>query len=94
MAELTKIGVVIDMKIQLTITEDELKALDALFGYGVDSFLETFYTKMGRAYLQPHEAGLRSLVKTLRGCKGLASEAGECREFMRLSNKRRFENLK
>ena len=46
--------------------EEELAALDALVGYGVDPFLKVFYEKMGKAYLEPHEAGLRTLFASIR----------------------------
>ncbi|CDN60000.1 hypothetical protein I35_1477 [Burkholderia cenocepacia H111] len=45
--------------------ESELRALDALTCYGIDSFLEVFYAKLGKAYLQPHEAGLRELFSSI-----------------------------
>jgi len=48
------------------VNEAELRALDALVGYGVKPFLAVFYEKMGRHYLEPHEAGLRSLFETIR----------------------------
>lgn len=44
-----------------------MRAMDALVGYGVDGFLEVFYTKLGKAYMKPHEAGLRSLFESIRG---------------------------
>ena len=50
---------------ELTLSEVELRALDALVGYGVEPFLKVFYEKLGKAYMQPHEAGLRSLFKAI-----------------------------
>ena len=50
----------------LTLNEAELGALDALAGYGHESFLKVFYEKMGEAYMKPHEAGLISLFKTIK----------------------------
>lgn len=50
----------------LTLNEVELRALDALVGYGVEPFLKVFYEKMGEAYMKPHEAGLRSLFSAIR----------------------------
>jgi hypothetical protein len=47
-------------------TKHELCALEALAGYGTDVFLKVFYEKMGKAYLEPHEAGLRSLFESVR----------------------------
>lgn len=57
-------------KIEATATmrfsESELRALDALVGYGIDPFLTAFYEKMGKTYMQPHEAGLRTLFESIR----------------------------
>lgn len=56
----------IEMSILFELTEEEAIALDALAGYGADAFLKVFYEKMGRAYLEPHEKGLRSLFEFVR----------------------------
>ncbi len=48
-----------------TINEDEMAALEALQGYGVDKFLSIFYNELGKAYLGPHEAGMRSLLESV-----------------------------
>lgn len=76
---------VLSLSIVVVLTEEEAAALDALAGYGVESFLKVFYEKMGKAYLQPHEAGLRSLfdsilngecsVKHLLNCARVSREA-------------------
>ena len=50
----------------ISLTEAEAGALDALAGYGTDQFLEAFYQKLGKSYLQPHESGLRSLFASVR----------------------------
>lgn len=50
----------------LELTKHELGALDALAGYGTDEFLEVFYKHMGKAYLEKHEEGLRSLFRSVR----------------------------
>lgn len=60
----------IAVDITIRLTESEARALDALAGYGVDSFLEVFY-KLGRAYMEPHEGGLRSLFCAIRGHGGI-----------------------
>ncbi|GAG09337.1 unnamed protein product, partial [marine sediment metagenome] len=41
----------------LRLTEEEMRALDALTGYGFRPFLKVFYEKMGRHYLEPYEKG-------------------------------------
>jgi len=91
MATIRKINIIVDTTVELILNEDELKALDALFGYGIDAFLDVFYKSMGRSYLSPHEAGLRSLAQTIRGCGGLADEAQECREFLKKAASNRLK---
>lgn len=56
----------VTLNVTIRLSEEEASALDALFGYSLESFISTFYEKMGRAYLEPHEAGLRSLHATCR----------------------------
>lgn len=55
---------VVNMSATIRLTEVELAALLALAGYGSDGFLTVFYERLGRSYLEPHEAGVRSLFKT------------------------------
>jgi len=55
----------IELRTIIELTESETRALEALAGYGVDSFLSVFYEKMGKHYLEPHEKGLRSLFKNI-----------------------------
>jgi hypothetical protein len=52
------------MTVTIERNEQEAGALDALFGYEVDAFLKTFYTHMGKSYLEPYERGFRSLHET------------------------------
>jgi hypothetical protein len=84
MAKLERIGISVETVCSLQLNDEEVAALDALVGYGIESFLNVFYEKLGRAYLEPHEGGLRSLFKAVSGCKGLTDAAGECREFLQL----------
>lgn len=56
----------INLDVSIKLTEAEVRALDALAGYGANAFLKVFYEKMGRHYMEPHEAGLRSLFDTIR----------------------------
>jgi hypothetical protein len=50
----------------IKLTEAELRALEALAGYGDDGFLKVFYEHLGKAYLKPHKAGLKSLFAVIR----------------------------
>ena len=68
----------------ITFGESELRALDAMTGYGVDKFLEVFYAKLGKAYMTPHEQGLRDLFKTIAYPVGQAlGQVDECRKVLR-----------
>lgn len=57
------INVTTDISVTATIsfTEGELKALDALVGYGITEFLKVFYENLGEAYLKPYEKNVREL---------------------------------
>ena len=56
----------VSVGVTIQLTEPEIRALDALVGYGADAFLKVFYAHMGVAYLKPHEHGLRSLFDVIR----------------------------
>jgi len=62
----------IEFSLTMTISESEARALDALVGYGTDEFIRVFYEKLGKAYMEPHEAGLREFFKTTRLSLGSA----------------------
>ena len=49
----------------LHLTEPEIRALDALVGYGIDPFITAFYEKLGKAYMRDHEGGLRTLFESI-----------------------------
>lgn len=53
-----------------TVNEAELRALDALAGYGDDAFIKMFYEKLGTHYMKPYEVGLREFLTTIRAVAG------------------------
>ena len=55
----------IEAQINLSLSEKEARALKAITEYGISSFLEVFYTKLGKEYLKPSEDGLQSLFNTI-----------------------------
>jgi hypothetical protein len=57
----------LSLDVSIKLSEPEIRALDAMAGYGADAFLQVFYEHMGRHYLEPHEKGLRSLFDTIMG---------------------------
>ena len=64
----TKINTKILFSVKCELTENELRALDALVGYGFDSFIKHFYG-LGKHYMEPYENDLKQLfakVESLR----------------------------
>lgn len=60
-----KIETVVSITATIKFNEGQLKALDAMAGYGADAFLKVFYEKLGTSYMRPHEANLRSLFSRI-----------------------------
>lgn len=56
----------INVDIDMRLTEIEARALEALTVYGTQTFLDVFYRKLGKTYLQPHQSGLISLFETIK----------------------------
>ena len=71
----------VNLAIGFTVTEDEARALDAMVGYGDDAFIKVFYEKLGKAYMEKHEDGLRSFFASVRHhVPGFLSRADAARE--------------
>ncbi len=71
----------VTMEIDVRLTESEFRALEALAGYGTESFLKVFYKHLGEAYLKPHEAGLVDLFENVRKeAPGLLRRTDEARQ--------------
>ena len=51
---------------KFTVSEGELRALEALAGYGDDAFVRMFYDNLGKSYLEPYEKDLREFLKSIR----------------------------
>jgi len=56
----------VEITASLTLNEGQLRALDALAGYGDEAFLKAFYIKLGKSYMQPFERDLRELFAAIR----------------------------
>ena len=65
MTLLPKVGVTYTC--HLTLTEGDMRALDAIAGYGVKPFLSIFYVKLGKHYLEPYAKDLEGLFTKIRG---------------------------
>lgn len=66
MAKLKQASIEATMSATIELSEIEAKALYEIFGYNVDEFLRVFYEGLGKSYLKPYEAGVRSLHDTIR----------------------------
>jgi hypothetical protein len=51
----------------IKLTETEIRALDALVGYGDDAFLNVFGGKLGHTYMRDHADGLKAFFASVRG---------------------------
>lgn len=56
----------IEFTASFTLSETELRALEAFTGYGDEAFLAAFKDKLGSAYIREHETGLRSFFDAVR----------------------------
>lgn len=56
----------IEFSATMTLGEEEMRALDALVGYGDDAFIKAFEEKLGAAYMRDHRDGLKSFFQTIR----------------------------
>ncbi len=65
----------VTLDITIRLTEDEAGAIGAMAGYGDDAFVKAFYAHLGKTYMERHEAGLRSFLKTARGLDGWVERA-------------------
>lgn len=77
----------VETTVGILLSEEEIRALDALVGYGIKPFLAAFYEKLGKHYMQPHEAGLRSLFDTIdKEVRPLLDRADVARSAFALAN--------
>lgn len=50
----------------LRLTEGEMRFLDALVGYGWDSFINVFREKLGKSYIRDYEVHGKALFEQIR----------------------------
>lgn len=62
---IVKSTVTVGFSSTLTLNEQELRALEAIVGYGYDSFIACFKKHMGEAYIRGYEGGAESLFKAI-----------------------------
>lgn len=80
----------------LTLNETEIRALDALTGYGADSFLKVFKETCGETYIRDHEAGVKSLFEAI--CRDVGPALHDIQrardDLIKAAHKRHEESLR
>ena len=61
----------LELVLKFTVNEEEARALDALAGYGHDAFIKHFYEFLGKHYMEKHEDGLRTFLKSIQSVVGV-----------------------
>jgi hypothetical protein len=70
----------IECECTIRLTEPEMRALDAIVGYGWEGFIKTFKQHMGQSYIRDHEAGGKLLFESVRQCiPGILRRADDAR---------------
>lgn len=67
MAEIEQRGR-IECQCAVRLTEEEMRFLDGMTGYGWKSFIETFQKHMGQSYTRDHLAGGELFFESIRKC--------------------------
>lgn len=62
----SKVNAQIEFTINISLTEVEARALEAIVGYGYDPFEKVFYQHLGEHYLKPHAKGAKTLFEHVR----------------------------
>jgi len=83
----SKAKVKIDFQVTLTLNEAEARMLVEMTGYGADPFLRGYYKVLGKSYMRPHEAALKTFFSSIKSV--LPSELNridKIKEAMELTN--------
>ena len=68
----------------LELDEREIRALDAIVGYGVESFLRVFKEQLGKGYIRGYEGGVASLFKAVdECCKPAIAQVDKARRLLK-----------
>lgn len=60
-----RINLDVSVEVLLILDEDQVRALDAIVGYGPKAFVKGFKEKLGKAYIAPYEKGVYSLFEAV-----------------------------
>lgn len=79
-----QVKTVIDFTVKFELSEMEVRALDALAGYGADAFLKVFYKHLGVAYMKPFDKDLRQLFLKIQELRPAIHNIDEARKKLGL----------
>lgn len=81
----TRVKTIVAFTVSCELTENELRALDALVGYGFKSFMDVFKEKLGKAYIGPFERDLQELFAKIESLRPEIHIIDEARKKLGLS---------
>jgi hypothetical protein len=76
----------VSFSVDFKLTENEVRALDALAGYGADAFLKVFYKHLGVHYMKPFDRDLRQLFEKIKELRPAIHNIDEARKKLGLPN--------
>ena len=77
-----KVKVKMSFTVPCELTEGEVRALDALVGYGFDNFIKMFYSGLGKHYMEPYENDLRQLFDKIESLRPAINHFNETRKTL------------
>lgn len=79
-----QVKTVVQFTVKFELTENEVRALDALACYGADAFLKVFYKHLGVSYMRPFEKDLRALFEKVKELRPAIHNIDEARQKLGL----------
>lgn len=82
--EIVSVKQSVKFSVTVELTEGEVRALDAMAGYGADPFLKVFYKHLGMAYMKPFDNDLRALFEKIKELRPAIHKIHEARKKLGL----------
>lgn len=86
-----EINTQVNFTVKCELTENELRALDALVGYGLKPFLIVFYQKLGMHYMEPFERDLKQLFEKIESLRPELSKIDKARKDLGIDKSNRIK---
>ncbi len=80
-----EINTKISFSVKCELTEGELRALDALVGYGFENFIKMFYSGLGKHYMEPYEKDLKELFAKIELLRPEIHTINEAKKLLKKS---------